>query len=82
MKNTGEPLFYFCLISLGNSFICNTCLLRILVHRYFEKGLSKSLKSVNLTPQLMRKIMKNKKSLELVTSRSSGYKTSSEKLLY
>ena len=31
MKNTGELLFYFCLILLGNSLIYNTCLLRILV---------------------------------------------------
>ena len=30
----------------------------------------------------MEKIVKNKKSLELVTSGSSGYKSSSEKFLY
>ena len=35
MKNTGELLFYFCLILLGNSFIYNTCLLRILVQDPF-----------------------------------------------
>ena len=31
---------------------------------------------------LMDKVIKNKRGLELVTSRSSGYKTSSEKFLY
>ena len=31
---------------------------------------------------LMDKIIKNKSGLELVTSRSSGYETSSEKFLY
>ena len=30
----------------------------------------------------MDKVIKNKKGLELVTSRSSGYETSSEKFLY
>ena len=35
MKNTGEFPFYFCLVSLGNSFIYNTCLLRILVQDPF-----------------------------------------------
>ena len=35
MKNTGELLFYFCLILLGNSFIYNT-LLRILVQDLFS----------------------------------------------
>ena len=30
----------------------------------------------------MDKIIKNKRDLELVTSRSSGYETSSEKFLY
>ena len=42
--------------------------------RYFESGLSKSL--------LTDKVIKNKRDVELVTSRSSGYKTSSEKFLY
>ena len=35
MKNTGEFPFYFYLVSLGNSFIYNTCLLRILVQDPF-----------------------------------------------
>ena len=30
----------------------------------------------------MDKVIKNKRGLELVTSRSSGYETSSEKFLY
>ena len=30
----------------------------------------------------MDKVIKNKRALELATSRSSGYKTNSEKLLY
>ena len=55
--------------------------------RYFERELSKSLKKVNLiffsnlVPP-MGKIIKNKSGLELVTSRSSGYKTSSKIFLY
>ena len=35
MKNTGELLFYFCLILHGNCFIYSTCLLRILVQDPF-----------------------------------------------
>ena len=58
--------------------------------RYFERGLSKSLKKLTLfflsnpffRSLLMDKIMKNKRGLELVTSHSSGYKISSVKLLY
>ena len=55
--------------------------------RYFERELSKSLKKVkfiflpNPVP-LMDKVTKNKRVLELVTSHSSGHKTSSEKFLY
>ena len=49
--------------------------------RYFERRLSKSLKKVK-SSLLMDKIIKNKRSTELVTSRSSGYKTSSEKFRY
>ena len=49
--------------------------------RYFERGLSKSLKKGE-SSLLMDKIIKNKRSTELVTSRSSGYKTSSEKFRY
>ena len=54
--------------------------------RYFERGLSKSLKKVtyifSLEPKslLMDKIIKKKRDLETVTSCSSGYK-SSEKFL-
>ena len=54
--------------------------------RYFERELSKSLKKANFVfsfePSLFDKIIKNKRGLELVTSRSSGYKISSEKFLY
>ena len=52
----------------------------ILKVRYFERELSKSLKKVNFifsfepSPFLLDKIIKNKRSLELVTSCSSGYK--------
>ena len=52
--------------------------------RYFERGLSKSLnlyfffQSQSL---LMDKIMTNKRGMELVISRSSDYKASSEKFL-
>ena len=63
-------------------------LLKIKV-RYFERGLSKSLKkgyvlyfffqSQSLS---INKTIKNKRGLELVTSHYSGYKTCSEKLYY
>ena len=52
----------------------------ILKIRYFERGLPKSLKSVKFIfffraqPLLMDMIMKEKRSLKLMTSRSSGYK--------
>ena len=54
--------------------------------RHFERGLSKSFKKGNYfffwTQSLsMDKIIKNKRGLELVTSCSSGYKTSLEKFL-
>ena len=59
--------------------------------RYFERGLSKSLKKVNFiflsnpvpfTGQNQKDKIKNKGGLELVTSPSSSYKTSSEKFLH
>ena len=55
--------------------------------RYFERGLSKSLKISNfiffLTQSLpIDKIIKSRRDLELKTSRCSGYETSSEKLYY
>ena len=52
--------------------------------RYFEKGLSKSLKKVFFFWTqflLMDKVIKNKSGLELVPSCSPGHKTSSEKSL-
>ena len=55
---------------------------------YFERGLSKSLKKVNIyfffwtQSLLMDKVIQIKKGLELVTSCSLGYKTSTEKFLY
>ena len=56
--------------------------------RYFERGLSKSLKKGNfifsfeLKSLLMGKIIKNIRGLELETNRSSGYEITSEKILY
>ena len=55
--------------------------------RYFERGLSKSLKKVNFSFLLthfllMDKVIKKKRGLELLISHSSGYKISSEKFLY
>ena len=55
---------------------------------YFQKGLSKSLKkgkfyfSFRTQPLFMDKVIKKKRSQELVTSYSSGYETSSEKFFY
>ena len=53
--------------------------------RYFEKGLSKSLKKVNFIfsfePSPFEWTKLSKKGLELVTSCSSGYKTISEQFL-
>ena len=51
--------------------------------RYFESGLLKSIKNVTVfflsnPVDLVDKIIKNKRGLELVTSSFSGYKTSSE----
>ena len=60
----------------------------ILKIRYFEGGLSKSLKKSQLyfpfrtQSLLMDNVIENKMALELVSSRSSGCKTSSEKLFY
>ena len=55
----------------------------LLKMRYFERGLSKSLKKVNFIiffeqSLLMDKVIKNKWGLELVPSRSSGHEKSSE----
>ena len=55
--------------------------------RYFERRLSKVLWKVKLFFLLNPvpfngKVIKNKSGLELVTSRSSGYETSSQKFLY
>ena len=49
--------------------------------RYFERGLSKTLKKVNQS-RLMDKAIKNKSGLELVPSRCSGYGKSLQKFLY
>ena len=60
----------------------------LLAIRYFERGLSKTFKKVNFifafepSPFLMEKVIKNKRDLELVTSLSSCYETSSKKFLY
>ena len=59
----------------------------ILKVKYFERGLSKSLKKGNFifsfeSSPFVDKIIKNKRGLELVISRYSGYETSSEKFLY
>ena len=59
----------------------------ILKARYFERGLSKRLKEGNFfffqaEYLSIDKIIKNKRGLELGTSGYSGYKTSSEKVLY
>ena len=59
----------------------------VLTIRYFEKGLTKTFKKVNFSFSfqtqylLTDKIIKNKRDLELVTTPSSGYKTSSIKFL-
>ena len=55
--------------------------------RYFKRGFSKNLKKGNffffqIQSILIDKIVKNKRDLELVTNRSSGYETSSEKFCY
>ena len=59
----------------------------ILKVKYFERGLSKNLKKVTsfflLNPvPFNRQNYQNKRGLELVTSRYSGYEASSEKFLY
>ena len=48
--------------------------------RYFERGLSESRKIVNFN--FSSEVIKNKRGVELVTSRFWGYETSSEKFLY
>ena len=58
----------------------------VLKVRHFERGLSKSLKKGNFIftfepSSFNGLIYKNKRGLELETSRSSGYETSSEKFL-
>ena len=55
--------------------------------RYFEKGLSKSLKKVNFIfsfepSPFYGQSYQNEKRLELVPSHSPGHETSSEKFLY
>ena len=55
--------------------------------RYSERGLSKSLKKLTLfflwnPAPFNGKVIENKRCLELVTSHSSGYETSSEKFYY
>ena len=80
--------FYERIINFGK--LQNSCIMQkiILKIRYFDRGLSKSFIKLTLffhsNPHslLMDKIMKNKKSLEPVTSHSSTYKASSEKFLY
>ena len=58
----------------------------VLKVRYLERGLSRSLKKGNfifffrIQSLLMDKLIKNKRDLELETSRSSDYETSSEKI--
>ena len=59
----------------------------ILKIKYFERGLSKTLKKVNYfffrtQSLLMDKVIKHNRGLELVTSCSSGHEASSEKFLY
>ena len=60
----------------------------LLVKRYLESGLWKLFKKVNFTfffqtqSLLVDKVFKNKRDMELVTSRSSGYKRSSQKFFY
>ena len=54
---------------------------------FFEKDCQKAFKKLTLffllnQSLLMNKVFKNKRGLELVTSWSSSYETSSEKLLY
>ena len=53
----------------------------LLKERYFQRGLSKSLKKGNFIFSI-EKTIKNKKDLELVNRCYSGYETSSKKLLY
>ena len=63
------------------------CIQEILfLKRYFERGLSQYLKKLALfflsNPLPLDKVIKNKRGLQLVTSRSSGYKTSLKIFLY
>ena len=58
-----------------------------LKNKNFERGLSKRFKKLTLffpltQSLLMDKVTKNKGDLELLTSYTSGYKTSSEKFFY
>ena len=68
-----------------NSHCMQEILLKI---RHFERELSRGLKKVNFIlffctqSLLIDKVIKNKTSLELVTSHTSDYKLSSEKFLY
>ena len=54
----------------------------ILKIRYFERGLSRGLFLLDPIPFNGYKVIKNKRGLELVSSRSSGHETSSERFLY
>ena len=60
----------------------------ILEVKYFERGLSESLKKGNFifsfepSPFQYTKLSKKKRGLELVTSHYSGYETSPESFLY
>ena len=83
LKASSRPLFYFGkhpkqLLHARNSF----------KNRIFGKGIIKNLLKSQLyfffrtQSLLMDKVIKNKRGLELVTSRSSSYETSSEKFLY
>ena len=83
LKASSRPLFYFGkhpkqLLHARNSF----------KNRIFGKGIIKNLLKSQLyfffrtQSLLMDKVTENKRGLELVTTRSSGHKTSSEKFLY
>ena len=76
---------FLILVKTQNGHYMQEILLKI---RYFEIALSKALKEVNFvfssepSPFLIHKNIKNKRGLELVTSYSSGYETSSKEFLY
>ena len=74
-KGSPRPVFNFDKRT-QNSYCIQEILLRI---GYFERDYQKAIKN---PVSFNGKDLKNKKSLELVTSGSSGYKSSSEKFLY